>query len=149
MDRRAARENLERRLLPWRADAPARPPLGWIRAIRDALGMSTRDLAARAGVSAPRISQIEQAEVDGSLTLGTLQRVADALDCCIEYALVPRRPLDTMVRDQARAKAEGLLRVVDHTMAMEGQQTDEYSRAAELERAADDLIDRRGLWSAK
>jgi len=148
MDRSAAREALEGRLAPWRDSAPAVPPRGWIRAIRDALGMSTRELAARAGVSAPRISQIERAEVDGSLTLATLQRIAESLDCRIEYALVPRRPLDVMVRDQARSKVEGLLRIVDHTMAMEGQRTDEYSRGSELDRAAAELVDRRGLWSA-
>lgn len=148
MDRRPAREALERRLAPWRGSVPAAPPRGWIRAIRDALGMSTRELAARAGVSAPRISQIERAEVDGSLTLATLRRIAEALDCHVEYALVPRRPLDEMVRDQARSKAEGLLRMVDHTMAMEGQRTGEDSRGSELDRAAEELVDRRGLWSA-
>lgn len=147
MDRRTAREGLERRLGPWRDQPPLRPPTGWIRAIRDALGMSTRELAARAGISAPRVSQIERAEVDGSLTLATLHRIAESLDCRVEYALVPRRPLDSMVREQARAKAEGVLRVVDHTMAMEDQRTDEYSRRSELERAADELIDKRGLWS--
>jgi predicted DNA-binding mobile mystery protein A len=149
MDRRTAREGLERALGPWRDQKPVRPPSGWIRAIRDALGMSTRELAARAGISAPRVSQIERSEIDGSLTLATLQRIAEALDCRVEYALVPRRPLDTMVRDQARARAAGILRVVDHTMAMEGQRTDEYARRSELERAAEDLIDRRGLWSAE
>ena len=149
MDRRTAREGLERRLGPWRDQASLTPQAGWIRAIRDALGMSTRELAARAGISAPRVSQIERAELDGSLTLATLHRIAEALDCRVEYALVPRRPLDAMVREQARAKAEGVLRVVDHTMAMEDQRTDEYARRSELDRAAEELIDKRGLWSTR
>ena len=149
MDRRTAREGLERRLGPWRDRAPLTPRAGWIRAIRDALGMSTRELAARAGISAPRVSQIERAELDGSLTLATLHRIAEALDCRVEYALVPRRPLDAMVREQARAKAEGVLRVVDHTMAMEDQRTDEYARRSELDRAAEELVDKRGLWSTR
>ena len=149
MDRRTAREGLERRLGPWRDQASLTPQAGWIRAIRDALGMSTRELAARAGISAPRVSQIERAELDGSLTLATLHRIAEALDCRVEYALVPRRPLDAMVREQARAKAEGLLRVVDHTMAMEDQRTDEYARRSELDRAAEELVDKRGLWSTR
>jgi predicted DNA-binding mobile mystery protein A len=147
MDRRAARTGIERQVAPWRELRPAIPPRGWIRAIRDALGMSTRELATRAGVSAPRISQIERAESDGSLTLATLQRIAEALDCRLEYALVPLRPLDEMVRTQARSKASSLIDIVDHTMAMEDQRTDEYSRRSELERAAEELIDRRGLWS--
>lgn len=149
MDRRTSREGLERRLGPWRDQKPLMPQAGWIRAIRDALGMSTRELAARAGISAPRVSQIERAELDGSLTLATLHRIAEALDCRVEYALVPRRPLDAMVREQARAKAEGVLRVVDHTMAMEDQRTDEYARRSELDRAAEELVDKRGLWSTR
>jgi len=149
MDRSAARAALEQRLAPWRRLEPRTPPLGWIRAIRDALGMSTRELAARAGISAPRISQIERAEVDGALTLATLRKIAEALDCHVEYVLVPRRPLDTMVREQAMSKAAPLFRIVDHTMAMEDQRTDEYSRRTELDRAADEFIDRRGLWSER
>lgn len=147
MDRRAAREGLERRFARWRDREAVTPTLGWIRAIRDALGMSTRDLAVRAGISAPRVSQIERAEVDGTLTLATLQRIAEALDCRVEYALVPRRPLDEMVRDQARAKAERLMLAVDHTMAMEDQRTDRPTWQSEVERTADEMIDRRGLWS--
>lgn len=147
MDRRTAREGLERRFADWRDRETAAPALGWIRAIRDALGMSTRDLAVRAGISAPRVSQIERAEVDGTLTLATLQRIAEALDCRVEYVLVPHRPLDEMVRDQARAKAERLMITVDHTMAMEDQRTDRPTWQSEVERTADELIDRRGLWS--
>lgn len=149
MDRRAARAGLERTFATVRASGgyPV-PRLGWIRAIRDALGMSARELGARAGVSAARISQIERAEVEGGLTLNTLRRIAEAMDCRVEYVLLPRRPLDVMVRDQAQGWAESQIRAVDHTMAMEDQRTDEYARRLELDRAIEELIDRRGLWSS-
>ncbi|KRP85840.1 hypothetical protein AOQ72_04145 [Bradyrhizobium yuanmingense] len=70
-----------------------RPPKGWIRAIRDALGMTTAQYAKRLGVSQPRIVELERSEQGGSVTLNTLQRAAEALGCRLVYVLVPERPL--------------------------------------------------------
>ena len=85
-----------RRLRPL-ADEP-RPHKGWIRAIRDALGMSSTELAARIGVSQQRVSQIEQGELQETITLETLRRAANALDCDLVYVLEPRTSLDEAVR---------------------------------------------------
>lgn len=147
MDLERAREALERDLHRHRNHPTPAPPKGWIRAIRDALGMTTRELAARAGLSHPRVTQIEQAEASGSVTLATLERVAEALGCRLEYVLVPERPLEEMVRDQARRKAAATLEDVDHTMALEQQRTGEQDRRRQLDKLADGLVDRRGLWS--
>lgn len=142
-----ARAALERDLSRHRAMATPRPHTGWIRAIREALGMSTRELATRVGVSSQRISQIEHAEQDRSLTLATLERIAEGLDCSVEYILVPRRPLDDMVWHQARAKAIADIAAVDHTMALEDQRPDEGSTNEMIETLARGHIDKRGLWS--
>jgi len=109
--------------------------------------MSTRELAARVGLSAQRISQIEQSERDRSLTLGTLERVADGLGCRVEYVLVPHEPLDRMVITQARTKAAAEIAEVDHTMALENQRPDADSSRHASERRAWSLVDKRGLWS--
>src|SRR4051812_40421450 len=87
------------------ATAP-RPPKGWLRAIRDALGMTTAQLARRLGVSQPRIVELEQSEVGGTVTLNTLQRAAEALGCRLVYVLVPERPLAEVVQERARRLAE-------------------------------------------
>lgn len=147
MNRQRAREALERDLARHRDHPTPAPPRGWLRAIRDALGMSVRDLAGRAGVSFQRVSQIEQAETDGSVTLATLERMAEALGCRLEYTLVPERPLDELVRDQARRKAATMLAGVDHSMALEQQRTDTDVRHRELDRLTEHLIDSRDLWS--
>ena len=70
-----------------------RPARGWVRAIRDALGMSSTELAARMGVTQSWIPAMERNEVDGSIRLDTLRRAADALDCDVVYTLVPRTSL--------------------------------------------------------
>ena len=40
----------------------ARPPRGWVRAIREALGMSAATLSARLGTTAGAVSRLEQSE---------------------------------------------------------------------------------------
>ncbi|MBA3007293.1 MAG: helix-turn-helix domain-containing protein [Desulfocapsa sp.] len=57
------------------------PAKGWIRAVREALGMSGKQLAQRLHVSQPRVYKLEQSEPSGALTLKTMRQVAEALDC--------------------------------------------------------------------
>ena len=80
-DRVLARKNIDKRLSQLdNLQSLARPPRGWIKAIREALGMTSRQFAERMGVSQPRASEIEKTEMSGSLTLDTLQRAAQALE---------------------------------------------------------------------
>src|ERR1700685_1484374 len=80
-----------------------KPPVrGWIKAIREALGMSSVQLAKRLGMKQPSLTEIEQSELQGTLQLTTLRRVAAAMDCTLVYALVPNKSLETTVREQAR-----------------------------------------------
>lgn len=139
-----ARQALERDLARHRQHPTAVPPRGWVRAIRDALGMSTREFASRLGTTSSYVSKLEANEVSAALTLGTLQRAAAALGCRVEYVLVPDRSLEDIVMDQARRKAREILASVGHTMELEDQQVDLDDN---LEALARDLVDRRGLWS--
>lgn len=85
---------------------PPRPPVGWLRAIREALGMTSGVLAGRLGVTASGARKLEQAE---------------ALDCDLQYALVPRRPLREMRRQQALHLAQRCQQRAGRTMALEAQ----------------------------
>lgn len=128
------------------ADEP-RPHKGWIRAIRDALGMSSTELANRIGVSQQRVSQIERSELEDSITLETLRRAADALDSDLVYVLQPRTSLDEAVKEQARRKALEHLTPVAHHSRLEDQAVTAEDEAAQLDELASRLIDRRGLWT--
>ena len=123
-----------------------RPHRGWIRAVRDALGMSGAELGNRLGVSQQRVAALEQAEMQFSIQLDTLERVADALDCRLVYALVPRTSLTQTVDAQARRKATEILRRAAHHSRLENQASDE-SIDARIGDLAEHLADRRGLWS--
>lgn len=146
-DKAMARAALERDLRRHRDTPTVAPRSGWIRAIRDALGMSTNDLAGRMNVSKARIGQIEQGERARTITLDTLERAASALGCRVEYVLVPLEPLDDLVWAQAMAKATAEIGAVDHTMELEDQRPDGGSSAARIEEAARHHVDKRGLWS--
>lgn len=147
-DRAAARKNLDKRLNPIRPELFTRPPRGWIRAVREALGMTTAQLAQRLGIAQPSAVGLEKAEASKAITLATLERAARALDCTLVYALVPRKPLENLVQERAREAARERLRTIGHSMALEDQHVHEEDERAQLERLAQSLIDGPGsaLW---
>ena len=105
-------------------DRFAIPPKGWIRALRDAIGMTGAQLGRRLGMTAQGIVSLERSEANGTIQLNTLRRAAEAMDCVLVYALVPRTSLNDMVDSRARALALQALQRVSHSMALEDQQID-------------------------
>jgi predicted DNA-binding mobile mystery protein A len=99
----------------------ARPSRGWIRAIREALGMTTGQLAKRLGVQQPRVVELERGEAAGNITVKSLERAAEALGCRLVYAFVPKDPLADTIRKRASVIADQQLSSVEHTMRLEGQ----------------------------
>jgi len=86
------------------ADRYPAPVRGWIKAIREALGMSQMQLAKRLGIKQPFVVELEQSEARDTIELATLRRVAKELDCTLVYALVPNKPLGTIIRAHARSR---------------------------------------------
>lgn len=84
------------RKLPWQ-----RPQSGWLRVVRDALGMTTRQLAASMGVSQAAVVDAERAEAGGDISMKTLRRYASAMDCELVYVLLPKRPIGDVVVERA------------------------------------------------
>ena len=148
-DRASARKQLDKRLNKLRnSDALSRPPRGWIKAIRDALGMTTTQFGKRLGVSQSTALGFEKSEVSKGITLETLERAARALDCRLVYALVPSKPLELLVEDQARELAKKWLLATSHSMALEDQRVDATDEQGHLERLVQRLLNQPGsaLW---
>lgn len=147
--RHIARRHLDRRFAAIGQPAIAamrRPPTGWALAIRQAIGMSTAQLAHRLGISQPAALALERSEAARTIKLESLERLATALGCRLVYALVPDQPLEQMVEARARAVAEQQLTTVEQTMALEGQSvTDVEAREDLLQELIDGLTD-RDLW---
>ena len=116
-------QQLDQTLGPWRSLPRSRPSGGWLRAVRQALGMTTRQLAKSVGVSQAAVVDAERTEAKGDITLATLQRYAAALDCELKYALVPKSPLPETVEERADRIARDQVSRVQHSMALEDQST--------------------------
>ena len=98
------------------------PRSGWVRAMRQALGMSQAQLAARVGISRATVQKLELAERSRRITLDSLDRLASALGCQVAIALVPQGGSLEALREQAaNTKAEALLRSAVHSMNLEDQ----------------------------
>src|ERR1700726_1205794 len=141
-----SRELLDSHFDEWQQlRALARPPRGWIRAVREALGMSGAALAARLGTTAGAVTRLEQSEAADRIRLDTLRRAADALGCDLVYLLVPRRPLTAVVRERARELAHRQVAAVEQTMRLEDQATRATSEMED--QLTKQLLERGGLWS--
>ena len=91
---------------------------------------------------------IEQAEANGTITLNSLEKAAQAMDCRLVYAIVPRKPLDELVEDRAHQKAKKSLKMTSHTMALEAQELEEADEAELLKKLTRKFIEKSGssLW---
>ncbi len=139
--RRIMREQLDKTFETLSKVRGVRPPVkGWLRSIREALGMSGKQLGERIGVSQPRVVQMEKDELTGALTLKTMRQVAEAMDCMFVYALVPRTSLEETMRDQAKKVAEQRLSRTSHTMLLEDQLVSNDERKKMLDAKVEDLI---------
>lgn len=136
------REQLDatlRRFKPLRATNP--PLKGWVRAIRDSLGMSARQLAHRLGIAQQAVARIEKDELPGSVTIKTMRRVAECLDCEFVYGFVPLSSLDATLRQQARRVAAGRLAQANQTMALEDQALSPEENTTILDEMTDELVE--------
>ncbi len=140
---------LDAGLTRWRsAELPARPPSGWIKAIREALGMPAAHLAKRLGLVPSTVLRLETSEADDTISLGSLRRAAEALDCELQYALVPRKSIAQTMESQANKLARERMAAVVHTMALEAQATSNETVDTQVKELAESLLkgSRRELW---
>lgn len=102
-----------------------KPPQGWLKTIREFLGMTTTQLAKKLEISQPRIVAMEKNEKN--IKISTMERIADALNCDFSYSIVPRENIDDIIYNQARRKAQKILNKVNKNMGLENQlaQTDD------------------------
>lgn len=102
----------------------ASPKSGWIRAIRDCLGMTANDLGRRIGITGSTVGEMESNERAGTIRMSSLQRAAEAMDCTLVYAFIPNTTLEETVRQRAEWIVEKRHVRVKHTMVLEDQHVD-------------------------
>jgi predicted DNA-binding mobile mystery protein A len=101
------------------------------------------------GISQPSVQRLELSEAKGSIQLSTLRRAAEALDCEVVYALVPRRSLQETYEQAAKIVARRELSLIGHTMALEDQAVDDAEDEERLRRFIAEDLEPRDIWARR
>jgi predicted DNA-binding mobile mystery protein A len=118
------------------------PAQGWIRIIRKSLGMSSRQLAKRTGISQQRLSKIEQQEISGEIKLNTIKKIAEGMNCALIYSLVPYSSLNEIIRKQAEKIIKKRFERITASMVLEDQEVYGDEKIKSFDLAVEKIIDR-------
>jgi len=149
------RQILDKKLELWRKlSNEKKPPMGWAKAIRGALGMTTQQLADRLEIDQAGVVRHEQREVYGTITLDALNEIAIAMNCKVVYAIVPGdgfQSLDAILDHRAEIAAKAMLKSASHTMRLENQEINSEDKQSQLARLANELKENLDpqLWNKK
>ncbi len=138
-------EQLEAKLEKFQhlADVAA-PPQGWVRFIRQSIGMSLRQLGVRLGMSPQSVRDLEMREAEGKVTLTALGNAAASLDMKLVYAIVPAGcTVSDLIRIQAKRLAEEAIRRTSVSMSLEDQAIGGAEVLHEIEELTDELVRHR------
>jgi len=147
--KKLAREQLDETMKSFESlKAMSAPRKGWIRAIRDTVGMTGGQLAKRLKVNQQRVARIEQDEVLGKVTLNTMQNVAEAMDCVFVYGVVARDSLEQIVRGQAELVAKKRMVRSNQMMRLEKQELSEAEKVKAMQTLIDEIVETmpKSLW---
>jgi predicted DNA-binding mobile mystery protein A len=110
--------------------------------------MSASAFARKLGITPSSIAKLEKAEADEKITLASLRKLANALDCELQYILVPRKSLEEILWERAIKVAKERLQPISHSMSLENQSVSQSANNKQLELLAKEILDgpRRNLW---
>jgi predicted DNA-binding mobile mystery protein A len=101
----------------------APPPTGWIKAIRNAIGMSMQQLGNRLSITKQSVQDIERREKDGSITIKALREAAKVLDMQLVYGFVPADgSLEALIDRKAKELAKQIVLRTSNSMKLEDQE---------------------------
>lgn len=125
------------------------PRDGWIKEIRQALGMTTGQLAKRIGIPQSNVQALEERERADRITLSSLKKAAEALDCDVVYVLVPRKGIEATLFERIKAFAQNRIASVSHTMTLEEQQVSDSHLKDQFDNTVEQLVIHppRNLWA--
>jgi predicted DNA-binding mobile mystery protein A len=134
----SAQRSIDRTSLLLRNAHVHTPTVGWIRAVRTAMGMTQADLARLLKITQRSLHQLEVSESKKTIRLASLEKVAEEMNCDLVYAFIPRKPLESVYEAQAMKMAQQHVKDVEHNMRLEKQ--DHSVSKKDLDDVARELI---------
>ena len=94
------------------------------------LGKKIKNRNGQDGVSANSVLVLEKSEIQGNVTINTLSKAAEAMNCEFVYAIIPKMPLTKMFKNQLEYSTQKILDSTKATMKTEDQnfQEDEQTK---------------------
>lgn len=135
------RKTLDTMLKPWK-EMPDyfKPRKGWLKCIRESLGISSRQMAKFLGRTNSAVLALEKREVEGKVTLETLEVAAETLGCKLVYAVVPHGDsLEQNLSFKAKEAAERIVKKTQHHMRLEDQDVSDKESREQIEDLAYEL----------
>ena len=127
-------------LLLKKVDNIALPSTGWVFTIRQALGMSMRQLGNRMGITPQSVKEIEEREKNGTISLKVLKQFAKALDLKFIYGFVPiNGKLEDIIEKRAFELAKEIINRTAISMKLEDQENNPKRIQNAIKEKADDL----------
>lgn len=118
---------------------------GWIKYTRSVLGMTLKELAKLAGLSLPTVAQAERREAEGKITIDTLKKLAEAMECEFVYAFIPKDDIPDLLHKKAFEKAQRTILKADTHMGLEDQKVKEDLKFR-IETLAEKLLAKGKIW---
>jgi predicted DNA-binding mobile mystery protein A len=99
------------------------PATGWVYAIRQALGMSLRQLGKRMKITPQSVKDMEDREKNGTISLNVLQQFGRSLDMKLVYGFIPKNgSLEEIIEHRAYELAKDIVSRTSQSMKLEDQE---------------------------
>ena len=117
------------------------PPIGWIKAIRNGIGMSMEQLGKKLSITKQGVMDIEKREKEGAITIKSLQEIAKAMDMKLVYGFVPNEgDLEQMIETRAIEMAKKIVERTSNTMKLEDQANSKERIEKAIKERASEII---------
>jgi len=100
------------------------------------------------GLTQQAVAALERSEVAEGIRLDSLRRAAEAMDCSLVYAFVPKTSLEDQVQRRAIALASSEIARINQTMLLEDQLLDGDATSDLIKDRVAELVGSRHLWDA-
>lgn len=125
------------------------PSSGWVYSIRQALGMSMRQLGVKMRITPQSIKEIEEREKNGTITIKVLRQFGYSLDLKLIYGFIPSEgSLEKIIEKRAFELAAEIVNRTSISMKLEDQEnsTDRLHKAVREKAEEIKLNMPRYLW---